>query len=96
MLNIWNIKRREKMKKVYLIHLEFTDGYETQFETRVALTHEKAKEILRDWAENEIKNSWIGDYEDYEDYQFDDTYFHAQKYEDLSTTIWIEEKEIEE
>ena len=85
------------MNKVYLIHLEFTDGYETQFETRVALTHEKAKEILQVWGETEIEQTWVGDIveSEFDNYEFRDTYFDAQ-YGELRTTIWIEEKEIEE
>lgn len=84
------------MNKVYLVHLEFTNGWEQETETRVAQTHEKAKEFLKDWAEKEIEQSWIGDYEEseFDYYYFGNIYFDAQ-YGELRTTIWIEEKEIE-
>ena len=90
------------MNKVYLIHLEFTNGWEQKYQTRVALTYEKAKETLKQWAEDEMCNSWIGDYiesglneEQLDNHEFTDTYFDAL-FGELRTTIWIEEKEIEE
>lgn len=85
------------MNKVYLIQLFFSDGWGQETRTRVAKTFEKAKEILKYWAEYEIENSWIGDYDkdDYADYQFDDEYFHAL-YGEFTTRIWIEEKDVEQ
>ena len=83
------------MEKVYIITLMYCDGYGSDIEFKVASTKEKAKEVLDNWANNEIQESWISDYtmDELDDYELSDEYFDAQ-YGEKRTTIWITEKEV--
>lgn len=82
---------------LYLVSLEFCYGGETEHEVRVAKTMEKAREILKEWAENETRNTWIADYSEQElwNYELSEDYFDAQ-FGEFRTTIWITTAEIEE
>lgn len=83
------------MEKVYIISLMYCDGYGSDIEFKVASTKEKAKEVLDNWANNEIQESWISDYTmaELDDYELSDEYFDAQ-YGEKRTTIWVTEKEV--
>ena len=83
------------MEKVYIITLMYCDGYGSDVEFKVASTKEKAKEVLDNWANNEIQESWISDYTmaELDDYELSNEYFDAQ-YGEKRTTIWITEKEV--
>ena len=83
------------MKKVYIISLMYCDFYGSDIEFKVASTKEKAKDMLNDWANNEIQGSWISDYTmaELDNYELSDEYFDAQ-YGEKRTTSWITEKEV--
>lgn len=84
------------MKHIYLINLEFCDGYDREYETKATTTLKKAKKILKDWATKEKQTTWINDYkiEELDNYEFSECYFDAQLNE-LRTTIWIKKQQIE-
>lgn len=83
------------MEKVYVITLMYCAGGDCDVEFKVAHSKEKAECVLKDWALEEERTSWIHDYtkDDFDDYTFEDDYFDVQYY-DTRTTIWIREKEV--
>lgn len=85
------------MNKVYLIILEWSDGWDRETEIKVANSFEKAKKILQDWVCLENQTSWLAQYEDDEmdTLEHEADYYHATHGE-YRTTISIEGKEIEE
>ena len=83
--------------KVYAVILdwEFRGDRGTNF--HLYQTEEKAQEMLEQFKQEELANSWISDIEDIEDLEnYEDTlnYFDCCQY-DRRTTIWIEEKVVE-
>jgi hypothetical protein len=85
------------MEKVYVIILEYHEDEETQIETRIAKSREKAEQILQEWAKQEMENSWLKNYsvEELNDYELSKNYFYAQS-DDYVTTIYIKEEYIED
>ena len=83
------------MEKVYIITLLYCDGGCHDIEFKVAHSKEKAECVLKDWALEEERTSWIHDYtkDDFDEYTFEDDYFEVC-FDDLRTVIWIEEKEV--
>jgi hypothetical protein len=82
--------------KVYAVILDWE--YRGDRGTSFALyqTKEKAEEMLEQFKQEEIANSWINsvEFEDLEHYEDTKDYFDCYDL-DRRTTIWIEEKVVE-
>lgn len=83
------------MEKVYLIELECVQGFHIRTSRNVAGTKEKAQKILKEWALEEERTSWINLYhkDDFDVYELDDDYFYALC-ENNETHIIIKEMEV--
>jgi hypothetical protein len=78
-----------------IMEWEFRGDHGTSF--KLYQTREKAQEMLEQFKQEEIANSWINEIEDMYDLEnYDDEleYFDCAQY-DRRTTIWIEEKVVE-
>lgn len=85
------------MERIYLVVLECDADFESSREIRVFRNEERAKQVLQEIAQEEMKNSWLKDYsvEELNDYELSEDYFYAQS-DDYVTTIYIKEEYIED